>query len=99
MTAMLRSKVTPEVNRSSTGTFPATYHGGMAISVRPLLAVGNEARWAEINREEDEQRRAMALALTPAQRVAQGQKLSQQAVQLLAASIRAGHAPRRALWS
>lgn len=71
----------------------------MASSTRPLLAVGNEARWAEINREEDEQRRATALALTPSERLAHGQKLSQQAVQLLSASIRAGHVPRRALWS
>jgi hypothetical protein len=71
----------------------------MAGSTRPLLAVGNEARWAEINREEDEQRRAMALALTPSERIAHGQKLSQQAVRLLSASIRAGHVPRRALWS
>ena len=71
----------------------------MASSTRPLLAVGNEVRWAEINREEDEQRRATALALTPSERIAHGQKLSQQAVQLLSASIRAGHVPRRALWS
>jgi hypothetical protein len=66
---------------------------------RPLLATGNEAEWARINREEDEYRRTAALALTPSERVAQGQKLSQQAVSLLAASIRAGHAPRHALWS
>ena len=78
---------------------PTTYHSGMASSARPLLSVGNEAKWAEINREEDERRRATALALTPAQRIAHGQELSRQAVQLLAASIRAGHVPRRALWS
>jgi hypothetical protein len=66
---------------------------------RPLLAPGNEAEWAEINREEDEQHRARARALTPSQRIASGQKLSQQAVSLLAASIRAGNVPRRALWS
>lgn len=65
----------------------------------PLLAPGNEAEWAEINREEDEQRRASTRALTPSQRIAHGQKLSQQAVRLLAASIRAGNVPRRALWS
>ena len=66
---------------------------------RPLLATGNEAEWARINREEDEYRRTAVRALTPSERIAQGQKLSQQAVSLLAASIRAGHAPRRALWS
>jgi hypothetical protein len=66
---------------------------------RPLLAPGNEAEWAEINREEAEQLRASNMALTPAQRLAQGQSLSQQAVSLLVASVNAGHAPRRALWS
>jgi hypothetical protein len=34
-----------------------------------------------------------------AERVAYGQKLSQQAVSLLVSSVKAGHAPRRALWS
>jgi hypothetical protein len=65
----------------------------------PLLSAGHEAEWAQINREEEAQERAMDMALTPAQRVEQGQKLSQQAVELLAASIRAGHAPARAYWS
>jgi hypothetical protein len=72
----------------------------MAMSTdRPLLAPGNEAEWARINREEDGHRRDVAGALTPSQRIARGQKLSQQAVRLLAASIRAGNVPRRALWS
>lgn len=66
---------------------------------KPLLAPGNEAEWAEINREEAEQLRASNMALTPVQRLEQGQKLSQQAVSLLVASVKAGHAPRRALWS
>jgi hypothetical protein len=65
----------------------------------PLLSVGHEDEWAEINREEAEQLRASNMALTPAQRLEVGQRLSQQAVALLAASIRAGHVPRRALWS
>ncbi len=64
-----------------------------------LLAPGNEAEWARINQEEEEQRRASSMALTPAQRLAQGQRLSRQAVALLASSMKAGHAPRRALWS
>jgi hypothetical protein len=65
----------------------------------PLLSVGHEREWAEINREEAEQERRMNMAMTPAQRLEMGQRLSQQAVALLAASIRAGHVPRRALWS
>jgi hypothetical protein len=65
----------------------------------PLLSVGHEAEWAEINREEAEHHRRSNMALTPAQRLEVGQKLSQQAVSLLAASIRAGHAPKRTYWS
>lgn len=64
-----------------------------------LLSPGHEAEWATINREEHEQLRASNMALTPAQRIEQGQRLSQQAVKLLAISIRAGHAPARAFWS
>jgi len=71
----------------------------MAARTHPLLAPGNEAEWAKINREEAEQLRASNMALTPAQRLQQGQDLSQQAVSLLVASVKAGHAPRRALWS
>jgi hypothetical protein len=71
----------------------------MATRARPLLGPGNEAEWAEINREEADQLRASNMALTPTQRLEQGQKLSQQAVSLLVSSIKAGHAPRRALWS
>jgi hypothetical protein len=33
------------------------------------------------------------------ERVTFGQKFSQQAVSMLVASVEAGHAPRRALWS
>lgn len=66
---------------------------------RTLLEPGHEAEWAVINREEAEQLRASNMALTPTQRLEQGQKLSQQGVALLAASIRAGHAPARAYWS
>jgi hypothetical protein len=65
----------------------------------PLLSVGHEAEWAQINREEAEDERRINMAMTPAQRLEVGQRLSQQAVALLAASIRAGHVPRRALWS
>ena len=65
----------------------------------PLLSPGHEAEWAQINREEAAYHRSSAMALSPAERLQVGQKLSQQAVALLAASIRAGHVPRRAFWS
>lgn len=66
---------------------------------KPLFAVGNEAEWARINQEEERQEAEFAASLSPAERVAYGQKLSQQGVSLLVASVKAGHAPRRALWS
>lgn len=71
----------------------------MATRARPLLAPGNEAEWAEINREKREYHHSTMQALTPSERIAEGQKLSQQAVSLLASSIRGGHVPRRAFWS
>jgi hypothetical protein len=71
----------------------------MAVSRKPLLAPGNETEWAEINLDDADQLRASNLALTPIQRLELGQELSQQAVSLLAASVKAGNAPRRALWS
>jgi hypothetical protein len=71
----------------------------MATRTRPLLAPGNEAEWAKINEEEERQEAEFAGSLSLSERVAYGQKLSQQAVSLLVASVKAGHAPRRALWS
>lgn len=71
----------------------------MAARPRTLLEPGHEDEWAGINREEADHHRKTARAMTPSQRIAQGQRLSQQAVALLAASIRAGHAPSRAFWS
>ncbi|MHB8491491.1 MAG: hypothetical protein ACYDA6_04645 [Solirubrobacteraceae bacterium] len=65
----------------------------------PLLSVGHESEWAQINREEAEQLRAGNMALTPSQRVEVGQRLSEQAVEILAASIRTGHVPRSVLGS
>jgi mannose/cellobiose epimerase-like protein (N-acyl-D-glucosamine 2-epimerase family) len=70
-----------------------------ATRKRTLLEPGHAAEWARINREKAEYHRASARALTPAERIEQGQELSQQAVSLLAASVKAGHVPRRALWS
>lgn len=69
----------------------------MAESRRTLLEPGHEREWARINADDDAQRRARALAMTPAERLELGQQLSQQAFALLAASIEAGHVPRRAL--
>lgn len=66
---------------------------------KPLLASGNEAEWARINEEEARQEAEFAASLSPAQRVSYGQKLSQQGVSLLVASVKAGNVPRRALWS
>lgn len=54
-----------------------------ASSRKTLLEPGHEAEWAEINRGKREYHHEQARALTPSERVAQGQKLSQQAVQLL----------------
>lgn len=69
----------------------------MAARKRTLLEPGHEAEWARINAADDEQRRNAAQAMTPAQRLELGQRLSEQAFALLAASIEAGHVPRRAL--
>lgn len=71
----------------------------MATRARPLLGPGNEAEWAEINREKQEYQHQAMQALTPSERIAEGQKLSQQAVSLLASVIRGGNVPRRAFWS
>jgi hypothetical protein len=66
---------------------------------KPLLAPGNEAEWAKINEEESRQEAEFAASLSMDERVTFGQALSQQAVSILVASVEAGHAPRRALWS
>lgn len=64
-----------------------------------LLEPGHEDEWADLNREKREYHQRTAQALTPSERIAQGQKLSQQSVSLLASSIRRGHVPGRAFWS
>jgi mannose/cellobiose epimerase-like protein (N-acyl-D-glucosamine 2-epimerase family) len=71
----------------------------MAQHPRTLLEPGHDAEWAELNREKREYHHRATRQLTPAERVAEGQRLSQQAVALLASTIRAGHAPPRAFWS
>jgi mannose/cellobiose epimerase-like protein (N-acyl-D-glucosamine 2-epimerase family) len=71
----------------------------MTSRTRTLLEPGHEAEWAELNREKREYHQRTARALTPSERIARGQKLSQQAVSLLASAMRAGHVSRRAFWS
>lgn len=66
---------------------------------RVLLATGHEAEWAQINEEEARQEAEFAASLSMEERVALGQRLSQQAFSLLVASVKAGHVPERALWS
>ena len=63
------------------------------------LEPGHEDEWAKINEEEARQEAEFAASLSMDERVTFGQKLSQQAVSLLVASIEAGHVPERALWS
>lgn len=65
----------------------------------PLLSQDHEQQWAQINSEEAKQLDASNLALTPAQRLEVGQRLSEQAMELLVAGYRAGLVPERALWS
>jgi hypothetical protein len=64
-----------------------------------LLSPGHEAEWAEVNEEEARQEAEFAASLSMEERVRLGQQLSQQAFSLLVASVKAGHAPERALWS
>lgn len=66
---------------------------------KTLLEPGHEAEWAELNEEKREYHHQNARALTPSERVAKGQKLSRQAVGLLASTIRGGHVPPSAFWS
>lgn len=51
----------------------------MATRVGPLLAPGNEAEWAEINREEERQEAEFATSLSISERLEFGQKLCDQA--------------------
>ena len=71
----------------------------MAARSDRLLAPGHEAKWAKINEEEARHEAEFAASLSMDERVTFGQKLSQQAVSILVASVEAGHAPRRAFWS
>jgi hypothetical protein len=66
---------------------------------KTLLAPGHEAEWARINEEEAREEAEFAASLSMDQRITFGQKLSRQAVSILVSSVKAGHVPRRALWS
>lgn len=67
----------------------------MAGRDRPLLNRPDDPEWRQINREEAEEQRRAHMALSMAQRLELGQRLSTQAVELLAAAHRAGLGPRR----
>lgn len=71
----------------------------MAESRRKPPARGSKAEWARINEEEDRQEAEFAAKLSISERLEFGQKLAQQGVAILAASIRAGNVPPRAFWS
>jgi hypothetical protein len=71
----------------------------MSRSPGTLIGSGHEAEWKQINAQEADEEATFARSMSMAERVAYGQRLSQQAVSLLAASVKAGHAPERALWS
>lgn len=61
----------------------------------PLLNRPRDPEWQRINREEAEDHRRANMALSMSQRLDLGQRLSTQAVELLAAAHRAGLGPRR----
>jgi hypothetical protein len=62
---------------------------------RPLLAPGNEAEWAEINREEERQEVEFALTLSIPERLEFGQKLCNHAFEFFNAVHASGHGPQR----
>ncbi len=70
----------------------------MATRARPLLAPGNEAEWAEINREEERQEAEFATSLSIPERLEFGQRLCEQAFDFYSPSMsRPAMAPGRAL--
>jgi hypothetical protein len=62
---------------------------------RPLLASGNEAEWATINREEERQEVEFAQSLSIPERLEFGQKLCDQAFAFYNAVHVSGHEPKR----
>ena len=67
----------------------------MTASSRPLVAPGNEAEWAKINREEARQDAEFAASLSIAERLELGQRLCDQAFELFNAVRVSGHGPQR----
>lgn len=67
----------------------------MAARRVPLLNRPGDPEWRRINREEAEDHRRTNMALSMSERLELGQRLSTQAVELLAAAHRAGLGPRR----
>lgn len=61
----------------------------------PLLAPGNEAEWAEINRREERQDAEFARSLTTVERIEFGQRLCDQAFEFYNSVKRPGHVTRR----
>lgn len=59
----------------------------------PLLNRPDGPEWQRINREESEDQRRMNMAMSMSERLELGQRLSTQAVELLAAAHRAGLGP------
>jgi hypothetical protein len=70
---------------------PSAYHPSMASRTKPLLAVGNEAEWAEINEEEARQEAESAASLSLPERLEFGQRLCDQAFELVNAMQASGH--------
>lgn len=66
---------------------------------KTLLEPGHEVEWRRLNREKQEYHHRAMRAMTPSERIGEGQRLSKQAVSLLASVIRGGHVPGRAFWS
>jgi hypothetical protein len=62
---------------------------------RPLMAVGNEAEWAKINREEEQQEAEFALSLSTSERLEFGQKLCDQAFDFYNAVHAGNHGQQR----
>jgi hypothetical protein len=67
----------------------------MAARDLPLVNRPGDPEWQRINREEAEHHRQTNMALSMSERLELGQRLSTQAVELLAAAHRAGLGPRR----
>lgn len=61
----------------------------------PLLAPGNEEEWARINAEEARQEAEFAAGLSPSERLALGQSISDQAFELINGVRAGGHVTAR----